>query len=61
MVKIRPGMGLHVKRLLCLNFRVVVVVISTDRLYVHSPHWLQSDAPNSPPKLPFPFDDHHPI
>ena len=24
-----------------------------------SPHWLQWDAPNSPPKLPLPFDDHH--
>ena len=22
------------------------------------PHWLQWDAPNSPPKLPLPFDDH---
>ena len=25
-----------------------------------SPHWLQWDAPNSPPKLHLPFDDHHP-
>jgi len=25
------------------------------------PHWLQWDAPNSPSKLPLPFDDHHPI
>jgi len=25
-----------------------------------SPHWLQWDAPNSPPKLPFPFNDNHP-
>jgi len=23
------------------------------------PHWLQQDAPNSPPKLPFPFEDNH--
>jgi len=26
-----------------------------------SPHWLQWDAPNSPPKLPLPIDVHHPI
>jgi len=25
-----------------------------------SPRWLQWDAPNSPPKLPFLLDDHHP-
>jgi len=25
------------------------------------PHWLQWDAPNSPRKLPFPFDDNYPI
>ena len=25
-----------------------------------SPHWLQWDAPNSPSKLPLPFDDYHP-
>jgi len=24
------------------------------------PHWLQWDAPNSPPKLPLDFDDNHP-
>ena len=24
-----------------------------------SPHWLQWDAPNSPPNCHFPFDDHH--
>ena len=24
-------------------------------------HWLQWDAPNSPPKLPLLFDDHHPV
>ena len=27
----------------------------------HSPHWLQWDAPNSPRKVPLPFNDHHPI
>jgi len=26
-----------------------------------APHWLQWDAPNSPPKQTFPFNDHHPI
>jgi len=24
---------------------------------LQSPHWLQRDGPNSPPRLPFPFDD----
>jgi len=29
--------------------------------YASRPHWLQWDGPSSPPKLPFPFDDNHPI
>jgi len=30
------------------------------RAALQRPHWLQWDAPNSPPNCPFSFDDHHP-